>query len=242
MQEIGLRKQDEIARAKHHRVFCGLVVALGDGEQRDVRVLSEVEARRTHEIADVLDEQDVDGCKIDRMQRVVNHMRVEVAGLAGGDLHRRHALRPDAPRIVFGLKIAFDHGDAILLANCFDRGLQQAGLSRARRGHQIDREHAAPLQMLAIVGGRVIVLIENACEDLDRGMVDRLCRNDPALIAHVNGAGRRRASAIFAHGVLPRPSRHQPLAAAAVSSVQFSSTRFSKSSSPDRRSTFQVPH
>ena len=52
---------------ENHRIFCRLVVAFGNGEKRDVRMLAEIEARRTHQIADIFDEQDVD-CARDRVR------------------------------------------------------------------------------------------------------------------------------------------------------------------------------
>ncbi len=45
------------------------------------------------------------------VQCIVHHVRIQVAGLAGGDLHRRHATGADALGVVFGLEVALDHGD-----------------------------------------------------------------------------------------------------------------------------------
>jgi hypothetical protein len=67
--------------------------------------------------------------EVEPVQRVVDHVRVQVAGAAGGDLHRRDALGADALGVVLGLQIALDHGDAQLRAQGLDGGLQQAGLA-----------------------------------------------------------------------------------------------------------------
>ena len=75
-------------------------------------MLAKIEVRRTNEIAHILDEEDIDGRKIERMQRVVHHVSVEVASLSRGDLYGRNALGANALRVVFGFEVAFDNGDA----------------------------------------------------------------------------------------------------------------------------------
>ena len=92
--------------------FAGLSSPSVDRQQHDIAVLAEVEARRAHQIADVLDEDDVEAGKRQVVQGVVHHAGVEMAGAAGGDLDRRHAVGADAAGIVVGFEVAFDHRDA----------------------------------------------------------------------------------------------------------------------------------
>ena len=73
--------------------------------------LAEVEGGRADEVADVLDEQHAARRGRQRLERVADHVRVEMAALAGVDLDRRRAGGADPLRIVRGLLIALDDGD-----------------------------------------------------------------------------------------------------------------------------------
>jgi hypothetical protein len=63
------------------------------------------------------------------MQRLVHHVRVQVAGAAGRDLNGRDALGADALGIVLGLEVALDDGDAQVSADGVQRRFQQARLA-----------------------------------------------------------------------------------------------------------------
>jgi len=76
-------------------------------------MLTEVEACRADEVADVLDEQQIKTSQWQVMQRPMHEVRIEVAGRSGGDLYRRHAVGPDAGRIVVGLEVALDDPDPV---------------------------------------------------------------------------------------------------------------------------------
>ena len=132
-------------------------------------MLTEVEAGRADQVANVFDKQDVDVGQVQSMQRVVHHVRVQVAGAAGRDLDRRDALGADALGIILGLQVALDHGDAQFSLERLDRCLQQAGLAGARRRHQVDGEHAVAVEMFAVVQRLMIVLAEQVLQNLDRG-------------------------------------------------------------------------
>ncbi len=136
------------------------------------------------------------------MQRVVHHVRVEVAGAARCDLNGWHTFRPDAPGIVLGFEIAFDDRDAKAVADGIDGSLQQAGLARSRRRHQIDGEDTVTIKMLAIVRCFMIVLAEDSGQYFDGSLADGLCRYGAGVIGNVNTFQRGRASALLAHGVL----------------------------------------
>ena len=92
LQEVGFGAQNQIRGSEHHGILGGLVVTLGHREECDVAVLAQVEARRTHQIADVLDEQEVHALQIQPMQGLVDHVGVQMTGTAGGDLDRGHPL------------------------------------------------------------------------------------------------------------------------------------------------------
>ncbi len=67
------------------------------------------------------------------MQGVVHHVRIQMAGAAGGDLYGGDALGADALGVVLGLEITLDDGDAHLTGKGVDGPLQQAGLAGTGR-------------------------------------------------------------------------------------------------------------
>src|SRR5208283_1247640 len=91
------------------------------------------------------------------VQRPMHEVRIEMTGGPGRDLHRGYAVRADTGRIIVGLEIALDDGDAVALLERHDRRLQQSSLAGARRGHEIDREHAVRVEVFAIVTGDLVV-------------------------------------------------------------------------------------
>ena len=67
-------------RTENHRVLGRLVVALGDAEQSDVSVLTEIETRRADQIANVFNEQQVESRQGQLMQRPMHELGIEVTG------------------------------------------------------------------------------------------------------------------------------------------------------------------
>jgi hypothetical protein len=76
---------------------------------------------------------------------VADHVGVEMAALAGIDLHGAHAGRPDAFGVAAGLLVAFDDGDRQRLAQSLDRPTKQRCLARTGAGNEIECEDAVPL-------------------------------------------------------------------------------------------------
>ena len=74
-------------------VLVGLVVALRHREDHDLGVLTEVELGRAHEVADVLDDDEVELVEVERADRTLDHVGFEMARAAGVDLHGGDAVR-----------------------------------------------------------------------------------------------------------------------------------------------------
>ena len=87
-------------------------------------MLSEIEAGRADEVADVFDEQQIEPLERQVVQRLVHQVRIEMTGRSRRDLQCRHALRADAGRIVVGFQVAFDDRDTVPVAKRHDGGLQ----------------------------------------------------------------------------------------------------------------------
>jgi len=82
------------------------------------------------------------------------------------DLQRGNAGGADPFGVATGLLIALDDGDRQLPLECFDGTAEQAGLSRARAGHQIERENPLLVEAPAVLGCIAIVPGENVAFDL----------------------------------------------------------------------------
>ena len=84
------------------------------------------------------------------VERMADHVGVEVAALAGVDLHRRGAGGADAVGVVAGLLVALDHRDGVARRQRGDGAHQQRGLARARAGDEVEGEDATPGQTGAV--------------------------------------------------------------------------------------------
>ncbi len=93
-QQVDLVDEHELAGAEHQRVLERLVLALGHRAHHHARVLADPELGRADEVADVLDDQQIDLVERQRRDRRADHVGVEVtlaaeAG-AGVELGHRH--------------------------------------------------------------------------------------------------------------------------------------------------------
>ena len=93
--------------------FSGLVLALGDRADHRAHVLADAELGRADEVADVLDDQQVDLIQRQRAERRAHHVRVEVTlaaeALAGVELDDRHVQRGQALGVERALDVALEH-------------------------------------------------------------------------------------------------------------------------------------
>jgi hypothetical protein len=87
-------------------------------------MLTEIKTRRADEIADILDEDDIDAVEVHVVQSRVHHVCVEVAGATGADLYGGYALLADAYGVVFGFQITLDDRNFDAAIERLDRGLQ----------------------------------------------------------------------------------------------------------------------
>lgn len=128
-------------------------------------MLAKIEARRTNKIADIFDEQHVDLVQRQVAQGAVNHPGIEMACISSGYLNDGNPMSANAPGIIIGFKVAFDDGDTALRRDGVDRRLEQRRLAGTGRRHQVDRENAASVEVVAIVLRRALIGIEQASPD-----------------------------------------------------------------------------
>jgi len=130
-------------------------------------MLAEVERGGTHEIADILDEQQIKPRERQLMQSLVYEICVEMTGGARRNLHGRYAASTDARRVILGLQVALDDRDPVALGQRVDGGFKQRGLSRPRRGHQIDDQDTVLIEVRAIMRGETVVRAAQIAQHLD---------------------------------------------------------------------------
>ena len=119
---------------------------------------AKVEPGRADEIADVLDEDDRPFGGGEMLDRMPDHMGIEMTALAGVDLDGGGAGGADARRIVGGLLVALDHKGRNLALQLLDGPDQKFGLARAGARNQVQRQNAAFTEIGAVTLGQGIVL------------------------------------------------------------------------------------
>ena len=134
--QIDLVQQHHVDRAEHHRVLQRLVLALGHRVDHRLGVLAHVELRRTHEVPDVLDDHQIEGRKVQALQRPVDHRGIEVAFAAEAVVGvQQRDLRTPAtePRGVdVGGDVTFDHPDRDVAGQFVEGCSQHRGLTGPR--------------------------------------------------------------------------------------------------------------
>ncbi len=89
---VVLVEDDRLGKREDVRVLERLVVALGHRKDHDLGVFSQVELRRAHEIAHVLDDDEIELVEIQGTDRTLDHVRLEVTRATRVDLHGRDAV------------------------------------------------------------------------------------------------------------------------------------------------------
>ena len=169
LEQVDLVDDDQLAGAEHERVLAGLVVALGDRGDHDPRVLADVELGGADEVADVLDDQQVDLVERDRRQRGAHHVRVEVAlaaeAAAGVELRDRDVQVGEPVGVERALHVALEHADAQVADAVAQQALEQRRLARARRAHDVEDRHAVAVEVVAVGPRDRVVGVERVLDD-----------------------------------------------------------------------------
>ncbi|CAI8740595.1 protein of unknown function [Methylocaldum szegediense] len=170
-QQIDLVDQDQIGAMEHVRVFQRFVLALGDREHDHADRFAQIEHGRTDQIADVLDEQNAVIAGFQILHTMADHVRVQVAALAGIDLQHRNAGGAYALRIVLGLLVAFDHADVEPLLEFRDAALQQRGLAGTGARKQVNGQNAVAFEKLPVASGMGVVAAEDVLFDANDALL-----------------------------------------------------------------------
>ena len=151
--------------------FSGLSSPSVTDKQHDSKMLAEIVRRRTDQVADVLDEQEIQLIERPCGHGVFHHGRLEVTQRAGRDLPDRRATPGQALRVVLGREIADDGRDPVALAKTRQRLLQQRRLPRARARDEAHDEHARVAESLAEGTRDLVILLQNIPSNFDEAGV-----------------------------------------------------------------------
>ena len=153
--------------------------------------LAQIEGRRADQVADVLDEQDAALGRVQVFERMPDHVRVEMAALAGVDLDCRNARRPDAVGVVGRLLVALDDRERLPALERLYGAAKQGRLARAWTRDEVEGEDTARGELPAVLPGVRIVLGE-----------DVLLQPHHARLAHARHFGAGKAMAIMVQAVV----------------------------------------
>jgi hypothetical protein len=162
--QVDLGDQHQIGAVEDRRVFERLVFALGGGEQQHPQALAQVVGAGAHQVAHVFDHQQLelgqgDSLVAELMQPFGHQRRLQVAGLACGDLHGANPGGLEATGVVVGGQVAHDHRETAGI-QVLGQGFEQGRLAGAGRGEQVDHRHPGGLKTLAQGGGLGVVALQ----------------------------------------------------------------------------------
>ena len=150
-----------------------LVLSLGHREQDAAQVLAQVVARRADEVADVLDEQEVQEARSQSTSAVLTisasrwqTVPVVICCTRAPERPRRCASRS----VARSPTSARDPASRLQLA---EGRFQQRRLAGARAGHQADDVDPGRAEPLAQLPGQEVVLLEDALTDLNDSRLHR---------------------------------------------------------------------
>src|SRR6476659_2765328 len=171
--QIELAEDHNVSRGKGIRVLDGFVGSLGHGQNDDTLRLAEVETCGTHEVADVLNEENAMLAKRQVRCRVPHRMGIEMATPPGVDLDSRHTDLANAIGVVAGLLVALDDPQRHFRPKRLESLYEQRGFSCSWARHQVQAEDAQLGPAGPVFIGETLVFSEDAL--LDRDQIGRAC-------------------------------------------------------------------
>ena len=125
-QQIDLVQDQQLRLEKDRGVFERLVFSLRDAENHKFCRFAQIVARRTDEVADVFDQQQIDVLQTPIEKGPFDHAGIEMACAAGGNLLHRKP-KPGQPfRVVFRLDVPGENGHSFAVDRSF-QGCVRAG-------------------------------------------------------------------------------------------------------------------
>src|SRR5208283_129572 len=124
-QQVDFVHQQDGTNLEHERVLNRFVIPFGDAQNHDLFMLTQVEFGRAHQVSDVFDYEQIDPGEVQRLQRNLNHVAVEMTSPIGIDLHGLDAFFLYAFGVIGRLEVAFDDRNSDPGGERFDGFLQK---------------------------------------------------------------------------------------------------------------------
>lgn len=106
--EVDLANQHHVRSFEQSRIFQRFILTLGDRKQNHAQIFAQVERRRTHQVANILNHQKVQAIQVHFTTGPCDHVCFQMANGARGDLDHGDSDFLQAAAIVVGGQIAND--------------------------------------------------------------------------------------------------------------------------------------
>ncbi|MCG3148752.1 MAG: hypothetical protein PCFJNLEI_02199 [Verrucomicrobiae bacterium] len=166
-QEINFVEHERADLVEEQRIFAGFVVAFGDAEDADFAGLAEIELGRAGDVADVLDQDEVQGVEVERIQAALDEWRFEVTCAAREKLDNRHVELGNPVGVARGGDVAFENADPAMGFETRDGQFQERGFPGTRGADEIDGGDLLGGQSLAQFGRDGVVGFEDVFQNSD---------------------------------------------------------------------------
>ena len=165
-QQIDLVEHKRADFVEQQRILTGFVVALGDTEDADLGVLAEVEFGRTSDVADVLDQYQVERIEVQFAETALDERRFQMTRPAREQLDHRHAELRDPVAIAGRRDVTFEHAEAELF-QCRDCFFEQRSLTGTGSADEVNGGNFFCRELFAVAAGNLIICSENILKNFD---------------------------------------------------------------------------
>src|SRR4029077_1616577 len=140
-KQVGLGQDKQLSFEENSRVLQWLVIAFGTTEHDNFCSLTKIVARRANEITNIFDQQQIELVVIEIFERTFNHRCFEVTSAARCDVLYRKTEACEPERVIVGLNVSSDHGNASLTRQGFERAFQQCRFPCAGRTDDVKAKY-----------------------------------------------------------------------------------------------------
>src|SRR4051794_28021985 len=173
--QLILANDGNIGAVEDGGILQRFVLTFGDRHQYDAQIFSEIVGRGADEIADVLDEQEIEFIDIPSLQGILHHGCFEMAQGAGGDLLDRGLAAGETHCVIFGGEITHQRRYAVFWLQQGQSFLQEGGFAGAGTRHQADYEDSGASKLLTQSARDDVILLQDIAPDFDETRLAHSC-------------------------------------------------------------------
>jgi len=165
-QQVHLVQHERADFVEQQRILGRFVVAFGDTENADLRVFAEVKLSRAGDVADVLNEHQVERIEVQFAETALDERRFQVTRPAREQLDHRHAELRDPVAIAGRRDVTFEHAEAELF-QCRDCFFEQRSLTGTGSADEVNGGNFFCRELFAVAAGNLIICSENILKNFD---------------------------------------------------------------------------